>query len=200
MSDPPWPSFFGDTDTYDLGLPWDYNVGPSWPAAPAMGGIGMEEGTIADEGAGRLYEYLDCAAAALPHGTQLGDFQPPPADPATPTGMIMPAAERVRGESSASAIFAAPASAGPSLQSLLRSQAAHALVPVVPLSTTQRIVSSPINPHNQRRINANFLLFFLKPPEKQVKCLLGAIYRPSTFQVAPLWVGFGCCLGFAGAG
>ena len=97
MSDPPWPSFFGDTDTYDLGLPWDYNVGPSWPAAPAMGGIGMEEGTIADEGAGRLYEYLDCAAAALPHGTQLGDFQPPPADPATPTGMIMPAAERCEG-------------------------------------------------------------------------------------------------------
>ena len=87
--------FFSHTNTYNLEFPWEHNFGPSWPAAPAMGGIGMEEGTTTDEGAGRLYEYLDYATAALPHGMQLGDFQPPLADPATPTGMIMPATEQV---------------------------------------------------------------------------------------------------------
>ena len=92
-----------------------------------------------------------------------GDFQPPLADPATPTGFI-PAIKQVWVESPASTIFAAhvphsqamhalplvtaPASADLSLRSLLWLQTTCALVPLLPLSTAHVVEQLCCNTHH----------------------------------------------------
>jgi hypothetical protein len=187
MPDPPW-SFFNYPDTSDLSLSWP----PAVPA-PEMEGTGTNEANF--------YLYMVDTAAEPLHGVQMGDFQPPPADLPTSMGG-MPAAEEV--ESPVSDTFAvhAPSSQAahilppgattaltdPALLSFLQSQATHTLVSLLPSPTTQLLVSSPINPHDQGALILISSSFFLKPQERQVKCLLGAIYRPLTFQLAPLWV------------
>ena len=79
-----WPPFFSHPDTYNLDHPGMYNLNLSWPAAPEMEGISMENGTSIDEGTGMgegdFYQYMVGVAAKLLNNMQLGDFQPPQAD------------------------------------------------------------------------------------------------------------------------